>query len=291
MGHDSKQISVLGLGAMGAAVTRAWLAAGYETTVWNRTASRAEPLVAEGAKAAATAAEAVAASGLVIVCLLDDASVGAALADADLAGKDLVNITTGTPGDARERAGWAAGRGARYLDGGIMAVPPMIGVPGSGAYVFYSGSPELFAEHRDALGVPAAAKYVGQDAGSAALHDVALLSAMTGMFAGMAHAFALTRGATSPREFAPLLIEWLTAMAGGADGMAAHLESGDYTTGVTSNLAMMVQGNATLLRTAEEQGVSPELLTPFMALMERRLADGHPDEDTTGVVDLLLREA
>jgi 3-hydroxyisobutyrate dehydrogenase-like beta-hydroxyacid dehydrogenase len=290
MGHDSEQISVLGLGAMGSAIARSWLAAGYETTVWNRTASRAEPLVAEGAKAAATAAEAVAASGLVIVCLLDDASVGEALADADLAGKDLVNITTGTPGEARERAEWAAGRGARYLDGGIMAVPPMIGVPESGAYVFYSGSPELFAERRDALSVPAAAKYVGEDAGSAALHDVALLSAMTSMFAGITHAFALTRGATPPKEFAPLLIEWLTAMTRGADGTAEHLETGDYTLGVTSNLAMMVQGNRTLLRTAEEQGVSTELLTPFMALMERRLADGHPDEDTTGVVDLLLGE-
>ncbi|MFB4304839.1 NAD(P)-dependent oxidoreductase [Actinomadura sp. GTD37] len=288
MGHDTERVSVLGLGAMGGAIARAWLAAGYETTVWNRTAGRAEPLVAEGAKAAATAAEAVAASGLVVVCLLDDASVGEALADADLAGKDLVNITTGTPGDARDRARWASGRGARYLDGGIMAVPPMIGVPGSGAYVFYSGSPDLFADRQDALGVPSAARYVGADAGSAALHDVALLSAMTGMFAGMAHAFALTRGAASPKQFAPLLVEWLTAMAGAAHGTAAHLESGDYTLGVTSNLAMMVQGNRTLLRTAEEQGVSSELLTPFMALMERRLADGHGDEDTTGVVDLLL---
>ncbi|SNT19870.1 3-hydroxyisobutyrate dehydrogenase [Actinomadura meyerae] len=289
MGHDFTQISVLGLGAMGGAIARAWLAAGYETTVWNRTSSRAEPLVAEGARAAATAAEAVAASGLVVVCLLDDASVGEALADADLAGKDLVNITTGTPGEACDRAAWATGRGARYLDGGIMAVPPMIGVPGSGAYVFYSGSEELFTERRAALGVPAAARYVGDDAGSAALHDVALLSAMTGMFAGMAHAFALMRDAASPGEFAPLLIEWLTAMVASADGMAAHLESGDYTSGVTSNLAMMVQGNRTLLRTAEEQGVSPELLTPFMSLMERRLADGHPDEGTTGVVDLLTK--
>ncbi|MEU5994134.1 NAD(P)-binding domain-containing protein [Spirillospora sp. NPDC047418] len=287
MGHDSEQISVLGLGAMGSAIVRAWLAAGYETTVWNRTASRAEPLVAKGANAAATAAEAVAASGLVIVCLLDDASVGEALADADLVGKDLVNITTGTPGEARDRAGWAVERGARYLDGGIMAVPPVIGVPDSGAYVFYSGSAELFADRREALGVPAGARYVGEDAGSAALHDVALLSAMTGMFAGMAHAFALTRG-TSPKEFAPLLIEWLTAMAGAASGMAAHLETGDYTLGVTSNLAMMVQGNRTLLRTAEEVSVSPELLAPFMALMERRLTDGHGDEGTTGVVDLLI---
>jgi hypothetical protein len=78
-------------------------------------------------------------------------------------------------------------------------------------------------------------------------------------------------------------------MAPAAHQIAEHLESGDYTQGVVSNLAMMVEGNATLLRTAEEQGVSPELLTPFMDLMARRLADGHPDESTAGVIDLLVR--
>ncbi|XRQ13502.1 NAD(P)-dependent oxidoreductase [Actinomadura welshii] len=283
------KITVLGLGAMGTAIARAWLAAGCEVTVWNRTASRAEPLAAEGAKAAATPGEAVAASDLVVACLLDDASVGDVLADTDLTGKDLVNITTSTPGEARNRAEWATGRGARYLDGGIMAVPPMIGAPDSGAYVFYSGSPDAFATHRDTLAVPAATRYVGEDPGSAALHDVALLSAMTGLFAGVSHAFALMRRTqTAPEEFAALLIEWLTAMTPYANEVATHLETGDYTLGVTSNLAMMVEGNATLLRTAEEQGVSPELLTPFMTLMERRLAAGHNDEGTTGVIDLLL---
>ncbi|MFI0818900.1 NAD(P)-dependent oxidoreductase [Streptomyces sp. NPDC021098] len=292
MTHDTKRITVLGLGAMGAAMARAWLYAGYEVTVWNRTASRAEPLAAEGATVAATAGEAVAGGGLVVVCLLDDASVGLVLDGVGLGGKDLVNVTTSTPGQARERAEWAGARGARYLDGGVMAVPPMIGVADSGAYVFYSGSPELFAAHRDALAVPAATRYVGADPGSAALHDVALLSAMTGMFAGVSHAFALMRadaGEFVPREFAALLIEWLTAMAPYANGVATHLETGDYTLGVTSNLAMMVEGNGTLLRTAAEQGVSAELLSPFMGLMERRLAAGHGDEGTTGVIDLLLR--
>ncbi|MGW2325521.1 NAD(P)-dependent oxidoreductase [Streptomyces sp. NPDC001700] len=292
MTHDAKRISVLGLGAMGTAFARAWLAAGYEVSVWNRTGSRAEALLGEGAEVAATVDGAVGASDLVVVCLLDDASVGEVLDEADLRGKDLVNVTTSTPGQARERAEWAAARGARYLDGGIMAVPPMIGSPDSGAYVFYSGSPELFAAHRDVLAVPAAARYVGEDFGSAALHDVALLSAMTGMFAGMAHAFALMRGAEAevvPKEFAGLLVEWLTAMAPAAYGVAAQLETGDYTLGVTSNLAMMVEGNGTLLRTAEEQGVSPEVLKPFMALMERRLAAGYGDEGTAGVIDLLRR--
>ncbi|MGI5147753.1 NAD(P)-dependent oxidoreductase [Plantactinospora sp. CA-294935] len=283
-------LTLLGLGAMGTALARAWLAAGHPLTVWNRTAARAEPLAADGARVAGTAAEAVAASGLVVTCLLDDVSVRQALADADLTGRDLVNLTTSTPGQARALADWAHQRGARLLDGGIMAVPPMIGVASSGGYVFYSGSRDLFEAHRDVLAVPADTRYVGADPGFAALHDVALLSAMTGMFAGVAHAFALIRREEiPPKDFAPLLEGWLTGMAPFVRLAAAQLASGDYVTGTESNLAMMVAANETLLTTAREQGVSTELLTPYLDLMARRLADGHGAESDTGVIDLLLR--
>jgi 3-hydroxyisobutyrate dehydrogenase-like beta-hydroxyacid dehydrogenase len=281
-------VTLLGTGAMGTALARAWLAAGHPVTVWNRTPARAEALAAEGATVAASAADAVAANRLVVACLLDDASVGEALDAADLACRDLVNLTTGTPAQGRSRATWAEARGARFLDGGMMAVPPMIGAAGSGAYVFYSGSAALFEEYRETLAVPAGTTYVGTDPGFAALHDVALLSAMNGMFAGITHAFALIRREDiAPKDFAPLLVSWLTAMAPMAHQAADQLESGDYGKDVVSNLAMQVAGNATLLRTAEEQGVSAELLTPYMALMERRLAESHGPEGTTGLVDLL----
>ena len=282
--------TLLGLGAMGAALARAWLAAGHPLTVWNRTPARAAAISAEGATVADSAAEAVAANTLVVVCLLDDASVEEVLADADLAGRDLVNLTTGTPAQARARADWARERGARYLDGGIMAVPPMIGVPDAGGYVFYSGSRELFKRHRETLAVPAGTTYVGRDAGFAALHDVALLSAMYGMFAGAAHAFALIRREDiDPASLAPLLADWLVAMAPTVHQTADQLRSGDYTKGVVSNLAMQVAGTPTFLRTAAEQGVSPELLSPYFELMRRRLAEGSGEEDLTGVIDLLVR--
>ncbi|WTX00560.1 NAD(P)-binding domain-containing protein [Streptomycetaceae bacterium NBC_01309] len=281
-------VTLLGLGAMGTALARTWLAAGHPLTVWNRTAARAEALVAEGAKAAATPAEAVAASPLIVVCLLDEASVTEALADVDLTGKDLVDLTTGTPEQARRRAEWARARGARFLDGGIMAVPPMIGAPQSGAFIFYSGSRELFDEHRTTLEAPAGATFTGEDPGYASLHDVALLSGMYGMFSGVTHAFALIRNeAIRPTEFAPLLKGWINAMSGSIDGFAQRLESGDYTTDVVSNLAMQVAGIPTFLDTAHGQNVSPELLTPYFTLMTRLLATGAAEEDTTRIIDLL----
>ncbi|GAA2094034.1 hypothetical protein GCM10009759_21200 [Kitasatospora saccharophila] len=105
-----------------------------------------------------------------------------------------------------------------------------------------------------------------------------------------AHAFALIgRESVAPSALAPLLADWLTAMAPAVHHTAAQLESGDYALGGVSNLGMQVAGVPTFLRTAEEQRVSPELLSPYFALMRRRLETGSAGEDLTGVVDLLRR--
>lgn len=257
-------VTLLGLGAMGTALARTWLAAGHPLTVWNRSPGRGAELAREGARVAATAAEAVAASPLVITCLLDDASVRAALADTDLTGKDLVDLTTSTPAESRDRAAWANERGARFLDGGIMAIPPMIGVPEAGGYVFYSGSREVFDEHREVLAVPAATKYVGEEFGLAALYDVALLSAMNAMFAGARHAAALVADAEIDQEaFGALVADWLTAMAPATAAYAGGPVPDDPT-----SAAVAESGDATLLRTAEEQGVDTALLIASAGSMD-----------------------
>jgi 3-hydroxyisobutyrate dehydrogenase-like beta-hydroxyacid dehydrogenase len=99
----------------------------------------------------------------VVACLLDYPVLHDILDPADWSGRALVNLTNGTPAQARETAGWAAGRGAAYLDGGIMAVPPMIGQPE--AFVLYSGSKEQFDRYEPLLNCLGDSKYVGADAG------------------------------------------------------------------------------------------------------------------------------
>jgi len=66
---------------MGTPMARRLLAAGHELVVWNRTASRTDPLVAEGAKAAPSAAEAARDADIVITMLADPPAVQAVLAD------------------------------------------------------------------------------------------------------------------------------------------------------------------------------------------------------------------
>src|ERR1700754_1265589 len=64
MKNTDKAVTVLGLGAMGSALARAFIAAGHPTTVWNRAPEKAAALVAAGAARADTAATAVAARPL-----------------------------------------------------------------------------------------------------------------------------------------------------------------------------------------------------------------------------------
>jgi 3-hydroxyisobutyrate dehydrogenase-like beta-hydroxyacid dehydrogenase len=280
-------VTVLGLGDMGSALVRALLKAGYPTTVWNRTAEKAKPLVDEGATHATSVADAVQASRLVIVCLIDHRSVTDVLDTAGdaLTGRVLVNLTNSTPGQARELAGRYE---VDYLDGGIMAVPPMIGTPA--AFVFYSGSRSAYDTNKPVLEAFGESLYVGTDAGFAALHDIGLLSGMYGMFMGGLHALALvTSAGVRATTFAPLLKRYLSSMAGYVDGMAEQIDKQDYTINVTSNIAMQSASYVNLTLSAEELGVSPELLAPLGPLMARRVADGHGHEDLGGVVELLKK--
>ncbi|WP_410657496.1 NAD(P)-dependent oxidoreductase [Amycolatopsis sp. lyj-112] len=288
--HGKTPVTVLGLGAMGTALVEALLAAGHPVTAWNRTASRAEVVAAKGASVASTIDEALAANEIVIACLLDYDSVHEVLdpAAAGLRGRLFVNLTNGTPGQAREMSAWADGLGAEYLDGGIMAVPPMIGSPA--AFIFYSGSGTVFGRARTALDTFGGTNYLGADPGLAPLHDIALLSGMYGHFIGVIQAFALVGSAgVKAKDFAPLLRGWMDAMSGFTERAAEQLDDGDYVTDVVSNLAMQAAAFPNLAKAAEEQGVSAELLTPLQPLMDRRVAAGHGDEDLIGVIELLKK--
>lgn len=280
-------ISVIGLGAMGTALAGAFLNNGIQTTVWNRTPEKAAALVARGAARAGTAPDAVSASPLVVVCVLGYSVVREILEPAGdaLAGRVLVNLTTGTPEEARRMSGWAVERGAGYLDGGIMAIPSMIARPE--AVLLYSGSAEAYQSHRDTLSGLGAGRYLGEDPGLASLIDHALLAGMYGMFGGFLHAVALagTEGVEATEFTSSLLIPWLRSMIASLPEMAHQIDSGDYAS-KEANLAMQA-ANDTVSRVSEAQGVSAELFAPLDALMKRRVAGGHGGDDLASVIELI----
>jgi len=97
------KIGVAGLGKMGAAIASRLIEVGHQVAVWNRSAEKTEPLVKEGAVAAATPAQLAARSDAVITILTDAAAIDAVfhgpngLLSGDVAGKLFIEMSTVQP--------------------------------------------------------------------------------------------------------------------------------------------------------------------------------------------------
>jgi len=274
-------ITFLGLGEMGRALAGA--VDDEDTVVWNRT-----PTAFPGARVATSVTEAVAGAGVIVVCLFDSASVHEVLdpvADG-LAGRTLVNLTTTTPRESRDLAGWAAGHGVTYLDGAIMAVPEMIGGPG--AAVLYSGDAAAFAAHRPLLDRWGTATFLGADAGAAALYDMAMLTGMYTMFAGFLHGAAMVVADGGPaRGFAEMQAPFLAAMTGSLAALASTVDTRDYTGPGQQSLRFTATALEALLRAGTEQGVDPRVLQPVHDLVREQIDAGFGPHGTARMYESL----
>ena len=171
---SGKRVAVIGLGNMGSALADALLDAGHDVTVWNRTASKAEPLMAAGAAAAGSAVEAVAAADVIILCVIDHRASLSLLREDDmgraLRDKLLVQLSTVTADESRELGRWAEGNGIAYLDGSILGYPE--NVREQACTIVYSGPKRDFEANKDVLaalgGNP---QHVGNAVGGAAVFD------------------------------------------------------------------------------------------------------------------------
>jgi 3-hydroxyisobutyrate dehydrogenase-like beta-hydroxyacid dehydrogenase len=263
MGESTKQVGVLGLGRMGAALAGALLGAGHDVVVWNRSPVKAGPLLDRGARLAATPAEAAAAD-VVLSCLSTYDTQQPVLEAAALAGRTLVNLTSGTPEQARDVAKWASSQDISYVDGVIMAVPQGIGTPG--ARILYGGSEPAFAAQRDVLEVLGEPVFLGEDAGLAALYDLALLGIMWSTMGGFLHALALvgTEGVT-PEKFTPMAF-------------------GEYETDVSA-LDINAAGLGLLVETSRAQGIGTTVPAALQELFDRAVAAGHGAHAIASVIE------
>jgi 3-hydroxyisobutyrate dehydrogenase len=118
----SKNVAILGLGTMGSGMAANLLKAGFSLSVYNRTASKAQTLVDQGARLASTPAEAALGASVVISMLADDVASrkvwlgekGALESVGE--GVTLVESSTVSPAWIAEFAVLAEKRGANLLD-------------------------------------------------------------------------------------------------------------------------------------------------------------------------------
>lgn len=289
---DQSAVTVLGLGPMGRALAGAFVAAGLRTTVWNRTPGRDRELLERGAIGAGSAAEAVAASPLTVVCVVNyDASDSVlrdeAVTDA-LKGRTVVNLTADIPDRARDTADWAAAHGIRYLDGAIMTPTTTIGTPD--AVFIYSGPEELHREHRpvlDALG--GAHTHLGEEIGRAAGYDVALLDIFWTAMAGYAHAVAVARAeGITARELAPFAQGIAAILPPLFEEWADDVDDGSFS-GELNPITSTVSSMAHIVQASEAHGIDASVMRAAEGQARRVVALGHGTDGYMRVVELLGR--
>ena len=122
-------VSVIGLGVMGAELARVLIDSGYRVTVWNRTPEKAARHVEAGATLAGTAGDALRTSDVTIACIRSHSDTRSLLEEdpAALAGKTIVELSTGDAGEAKSLMDWVRAKGADCLIGMISVFPKDIG--------------------------------------------------------------------------------------------------------------------------------------------------------------------
>src|SRR5438552_3925172 len=118
----SEQVGFIGLGIMGQGMARNLLKAGFAVRVWNRTASKAEALVAEGAQAGQSPADVAAQCDIIVTCVSDTPDVEAVILGEGgvihgaKAGSLVIDCSTISPQATRSLAEQLAAKGIRMLD-------------------------------------------------------------------------------------------------------------------------------------------------------------------------------
>jgi 3-hydroxyisobutyrate dehydrogenase-like beta-hydroxyacid dehydrogenase len=282
--NQAVPVTVLGLGAMGSAIARVFVANGHAVTVWNRTESKTKPLADLGASVAESAAEAVAASPLTVLCVLDHEAVEAVLAAAGAAveGKTLVNVTSGSPERARAVQQWATERGADYLDGGVMGDPPDVG---SRHVRFpFSGSREAFETYEPVLrelGTPA---YYGEDAGLASVEFMAQVAVGYELLIGFLHTLDLvSKEGVDPAEFASRVADSIVAYPGLLRSIGEAVRDGAYPPDL-GPLSVQVALMDDLVDHRESLGVDTVRMREVRTRMRRRVESGHGDRGFSSLI-------
>ncbi|MET8338316.1 NAD(P)-binding domain-containing protein [Streptosporangium canum] len=287
---EHSAVAVLGLGPMGRALANAFLDAGLRTTVWNRTPGRDRELAERGAVSARSPEEAVAASRLIVVCVVNydaaDAIVRRGAVTDALKGRTVVNLTADTPDRARNTAAWAAEHGIGYLDGAIMTPTTTIGTPA--AVFLHSGPEELYRRHRPVLdALNGTHTHLGEDIGRAAAYDIALLDIFWTAMAGYAHALAVARAeGVTARELAPFAKGIGTILPPIFEQAAEEADSGMFS-GEDNPIISAVSSMAHIVHTSEAHGIDAGVMRAAEGLARRAIGRGHGTDGFLRITEIL----
>ena len=237
-----------------------------------------------GAVAAASPIEAVSASPIVLICITNYTDslelLGAPEIRAILPGRTIVQLTTGTPQEARNAEAWHRRAGTLYLDGAILSGPHNIGKPD--CMILYAGPPDAYRRAEPILvSLGGATRYIGESIGSAAALDFAWLSMLYGLFLGVAHGARICAA-----EGVHGLYPTVFPTTPHAQWVAGIIEQGAYANPGATLTTWRAALNM-IQRQAMEAGMTSEVPDFAAGILDRAVARGLGDEHIAAITKVI----
>ncbi|MDQ3856827.1 MAG: NAD(P)-dependent oxidoreductase [Actinomycetota bacterium] len=283
-------IAVIGLGAMGGRIAARLLASGHELAVWNRTPGRADRLVARGARAAGTPADAVR-SAETVITMVADADALAAVTEGESGifagargGVTMIEMSTVGPAAISRLA-------ARLPPAvGLLDAPVLGSLPEaeSGELVIFVGGDHALVERaRPLLGALGSPLHVGPVGAGAAAKLVAN-STLFGVLGLIGEALALARGLGLSRE-AAFQVLTATPVAAQFERRRPAIESGEYP--LRFSLSLAHKDAELVAEAAEAGGVRLSLADVQRARLREAERAGWGARDYSAVLAWILHES
>ena len=280
-------VTAIGLGVMGSALARALLKKGLRVSVWNRTAAKAQPFAELGAVVETNLADAVRASPVILVCI-DNYAVTRRILDmpdvlASLAGRILVQLSTGTPREARETQAWLKAHGVGYIDGAFLGGPHMVGT--AQALTLVAGTKTVVDRCELLLkGFGGSLRYLGENIAAPNALDLAWLCQRLGLFLGLAHGVSVCEAErVDVGLYASMFPE------GDRSRIFAEVVRDDAYENPPASLSIWCAAFRRILDHAQEGGISPEIPDFAAGLFERATAAGYGKEDVAALIKVLRK--
>lgn len=270
---------------MGSALARTLIRAGHAVTVWNRSPAKTQPMVDLGASCPETIAAAVKASSVLLLCVENYQTARNLLSPAEiiesLKGRTVIQLSTGTPHEARDADAWFTMQGAEYLDGGILGGPAAIGTPR--VQILYSGSRAVFDRCQMMLCVLGEnSRFVGADPGTAAVLDLAWLVNRYGIYLSAAHGAMLCEAEdVSLEAFAEVF-----APNDAARWLIDVIKSKDFEN-PSATLSIWNAALQLILKHAREHGIDSAFPEFVSGVLNRAEAAGYGNEHIAAMVKVL----
>lgn len=194
-------ISLVGLGNMGFALGESLLSQGLDVTVWNRSESKAAPLVAKGARLADSLQDAVLASPGTMFCVKNHQTTLQILEPVmgSLNGRTILDLSTGGVKEAEDLVQRLQQENAKWLIGSISGYPWGIGKEFTS--ILCGAEPNTWEEWKDIImQLGGASQLIGSSAQSVPALFAAMFTARQGFKFGLMFGGALCLRAGIPMQ-------------------------------------------------------------------------------------------